>query len=53
MSKSRGVVIHPSALRAIHRKFFSVPAAPTSTGTCAWAGLGQAQLGPNRTNSPS
>lgn len=53
MSTSRGVVIQPSALRAIHLKFFSVPAAPTSTGMCGCTGLGQAQLGPNLTNSPS
>src|SRR4029077_15669353 len=53
MSKSRGVVIQPSALRAIHLKFFSLPAAPTSTGICGWIGLGHAQLGPNLTNSPS
>ena len=53
MSKSRGVVIQPSALRAIHLKFFSVPAAPTSTGMCDWIGFGHAQLGPNFTNSPS
>ncbi len=53
MSKSRGVVIQPSADLAIHLKFFSVPAAPTSTGMWAWIGLGQAQLGPNLTNSPS
>ncbi len=53
MSKSRGVVIQPSALRAIHLKFFSVPAAPTRTGMCDWIGLGHAQLGPKLTNSPS
>ena len=53
MSKSRGVVIQPSADFAIHLKFFSVPAAPTSTGMCACTGLGHAQLGPKLTNSPS
>ena len=53
MSKSRGVVIQPSADRAIHLKFFSVPAAPTSTGIWDWTGLGHAHDGPNLTNSPS
>ena len=48
-----GVVIQPSALRAIHLKFFSLPAAPTSTGMCDCTGLGHAQLGPKLTNSPS
>ena len=51
--EERGVVIQPSADRAIHANVFSVPAAPTSTGMCGWTGLGQAQLGPNETNSPS
>ncbi len=52
MSSSPGVVIQPSALRAIHLKFFSLPAAPTCTGMCACVDLGQAQLGPKFTNSP-
>ncbi|SKU07795.1 Uncharacterised protein [Mycobacteroides abscessus subsp. abscessus] len=33
-------------------KFFSVPPAPTITGTCFCTVLGQAQLGPKLTNSP-
>ncbi|BDH58462.1 hypothetical protein MTP03_34010 [Tsukamurella sp. PLM1] len=37
-------MIQPSALRAIHAKFFSVPPAPIRTGTSP-VGFGQAQLG--------
>jgi hypothetical protein len=53
MSSSRGVVIHPSACRAIQLNVLSVPAAPISAGTLPRTGFGHAQLSPNRTNSPS
>ena len=53
MSWEIGVVIQPSALRQIHLKFFSLPAAPTRVrGPPAWTVLGQAQLGPKSTNRP-
>src|SRR5699024_11756205 len=46
MSSEIGVVIHPSALRQIHLKFFSFPAAPTRVlGPEGRAVLGHAQLG--------
>ena len=53
MSSEIGVVIQPSALRQIHLKFFSLPAAPTRvSGPGLRTVLGHAQLGPKSTNSP-
>src|SRR5207248_7292585 len=51
---SVGVVIQPSAERAIQANVFGPPAAPTTTGRrgCCTV-FGQAQDGPNCTNSPS
>ena len=53
MSRSPGVVIQPSACRAIQSNVFGPPPAPMISGRCACAGFGKAQHGPNYTNSPS
>ena len=53
MSRSPGVVIQPSACRAIHPNVSGPPPAPIISGTCACTGFGKAQQGPKFTNSPS
>ncbi|MCP9965279.1 hypothetical protein LUX57_09125 [Actinomadura madurae] len=53
MSRSIGVVIQPSAWAAIQANVFGPPPAPISSGMCGWTGFGQAQDGPNETNSPA
>jgi len=40
MSWSPGVVIQPSACRAIQVSVFGPPPAPMISGICAWAGFG-------------
>lgn len=49
---SAGVVIQPSAFRAIHSNVFGPPLAPMISGTCAWTGFGNDQHAWNLMNSP-